>query len=51
MKCMENIDYKVIVHSITYNHSAYITDTMDGFSKQKTNFPFQLIILLNMKKD
>ena len=51
MKCMENIDYKVIVHSITYNHSAYITDTMDGFSKQKTNFPFICAIIDDASSD
>lgn len=51
MKCMENIDYKVIVHSITYNHSAYITDTMDGFSKQKTNFPFICAIIDDASTD
>lgn len=51
MKCMENIDYKVIVHSITYNHSAYITDTMDGFSKQKTTFPFICAIIDDASTD
>lgn len=51
MKCMENIDYKVIAHSITYNHSAYITDTMDGFSKQKTNFPFICAIIDDASTD
>lgn len=32
--------YKVVVLSITYNHSQYIEDTLNGFVIQQTNFPF-----------
>lgn len=35
----------VCVHSSTYNHHAFITDAMNGFSIQKTNFPFVCVII------
>lgn len=31
--------YKVLVHTITYNQSTYVTDTLDGVAMQHTNFP------------
>lgn len=34
------LNYKVLVHTITYNQSKYITDTLDGVAMQQTNFPF-----------
>lgn len=33
-------NYKVMVQCITYNQSKYIEDTLIGFAKQQTNFPF-----------
>lgn len=33
-------NYKVLVHTITYNQAKYITDTLDGVAMQQTNFPF-----------
>lgn len=33
-------DYKVLVCCFTYNQSKYITDALNGFAMQKTDFPF-----------
>lgn len=35
---------KVSVVSITYNHAAYIRETLDGFVAQKTDFPVEFIV-------
>ena len=32
--------FKVYISCMTYNHSAYIIDAMNGFCMQKTDFPF-----------
>ena len=37
---MNNIEIIVYVSCATYNQSQYIIDTLDGFCKQQTNFPF-----------
>lgn len=37
---MNNPNYLVQVRCLTYNHAAYITDTMNGFCMQQTEFPF-----------
>lgn len=37
-------DIKVSICCITYNHENYIRDTIEGFLKQKTNFPIEIII-------
>lgn len=34
----------VCILTLTYNHEAYIRDTLDGFLAQKTNFPFVAIV-------
>lgn len=43
---MENKPYPVLVSisCITYNHSAYIREAIDGFLMQKTNFKFEVLI-------
>lgn len=35
---------KVSVCCLAYNHAPYIADALDGFLKQETNFPFEVII-------
>lgn len=37
-------DPLVSVVCITYNHEAYISDAIEGFLKQETTFPFEIII-------
>lgn len=34
------IEFKVWVRCITYNHAPYITEALDGFCMQQTDFPF-----------
>ena len=43
---MQNIDTPplVSIFCITYNHSSYIRQCLDGFLIQKTNFPFEVLI-------
>ncbi|MBE6720534.1 MAG: glycosyltransferase [Ruminococcaceae bacterium] len=37
-------DIKVSVVCLAYNHEKYIRETLDGFVKQKTDFPFEVIV-------
>ena len=37
--------YKVCVNCPTFNHAPYITETLDGFCMQQTDFPFVCAIL------
>lgn len=34
----------VSIYCLTYNHSKYIRDALDGFLMQKTNFPYEVIV-------
>jgi len=34
----------VSICCVTYNHEAYISDAIDGFLKQETDFPFEILI-------
>ncbi len=43
--------FKVCVHCFTFNHAQYITDALDGFSMQKTDFPFVCVILDDCSTD
>ena len=38
------LDFPVSIHCITYNHSSFIQETMNGFCIQQTSFPFLTII-------
>lgn len=40
----DKIGFKLRVSCMTYNHSSYIRDAMDGFCMQKTIFPFLCVI-------
>lgn len=45
------MDYSVCIHCITYNHSAFIKDAMDGFCIQKTTFPYICVIIDDASTD
>lgn len=36
-------NYKVLVHTITYNQAKYITDTLDGVAMQQTIFRIKIL--------
>lgn len=42
-KC-EIVKPKVVINCITFNHENYIRDAIEGFIKQKTDFPFVAIV-------
>lgn len=44
-------DFLVSVLCITYNHSNYIKDTLNGFLNQKTNFKFNIVIFDDASTD
>lgn len=45
------IDFLVGIHCITYNQSSYITDALNGFTMQQTNFPFVAVIIDDASTD
>lgn len=48
---MEQIQYKVCVRCATYNQSAYILDTLNGFVVQQTNFPYVVAVVDDASTD
>ena len=42
-KC-QSIKPLVVIQSLTYNHEPYLKDALEGFARQKTNFPFVAIV-------
>lgn len=48
---MEYPKFKVTVSCMTYNHSKYITDAMNGFTMQQTSFPFVCTIVDDASTD
>lgn len=42
---------KVVIHCMTYNHGPYIRQCLDGFTMQKTDFPFAVIIVDDLSTD
>ena len=45
------IKFKIAVQCLTFNHSKYIVDALDGFSCQETDFPFVCIIVDDFSTD
>ena len=43
--------YSVAIQCMTYNHSKYITDALDGFVKQNTDFPFVILLVDDASTD
>ena len=43
--------YKVAIYSLCYNHAPYVERTLDGFSSQKTDFPFVDILIDDASTD
>lgn len=48
---MNNNQFKVFVRSITYNHSKFIKEAMDGFCMQQTDFPYICCIIDDASTD
>ena len=48
---LEYGQYLVRVSCVTYNHAAYITDAMNGFAMQQTDFPFVCTIIDDASTD
>ena len=48
---MNEPKYKVFVKCFTFNQSLYITDTLNGFCAQQTNFPFVCCIIDDASSD
>ena len=46
-----NGEYIVSINCITYNQSAYITDTLNGFTIQQTSFPFVAVVMDDASND
>lgn len=46
-----SINYKVCITCITYNHASFITEAMNGFVMQKTDFPFVCTIVDDASTD
>ena len=44
-------DYKVVIRCHTYNQEAYIRDALNGFVRQKTNFPFCALVIDDCSTD
>lgn len=47
----DNSQYQVWVRCMTYNHSKFIRDALDGFCMQQTNFPFVCTIVDDASTD
>lgn len=44
-------DYKVLIRCYTYNQAKYIEDTLHGFAKQETEFPFVCLVVDDCSTD
>lgn len=45
------VNFKVCIRCLTYNHHKYIRDTLNGFVKQQTNFPFIALVVDDASTD
>ncbi|MCR5713407.1 MAG: glycosyltransferase [Bacteroidales bacterium] len=48
---MKDTGYMLSIRCMTYNHARYITDAMNGFCIQQTNFPFVALIVDDASTD
>lgn len=44
-------NYMVLVRCYTFNHSAYISDALNGFTMQHTNFPYVVVMVDDASND
>lgn len=44
-------EYKVLVRCFTYNQSKFIVDTLEGFAKQQTKYPFVCLVIDDASTD
>ena len=44
-------NYLVAIRCLTYNQSAYVTETLNGFVMQQTNFPFVAMVVDDASTD
>lgn len=44
-------DFTVLVRCFTFNHSSYITDALNGFTMQQTNFPYVVVLVDDASTD
>ena len=51
MNEQEKYDWMVYVSCLTYNHAPYVEDAMNGFTMQKTDFPFVCCIVDDASTD
>ena len=45
------LDYRVLVQCRTYNQAKYIEETLNGFAKQQTTFPFVCLVIDDCSTD
>lgn len=48
---VQQYKYTVCIHCMTYNHEKYLTDALEGFVMQKTNFPFVAVVIDDFSTD
>lgn len=48
---IDAMEYKLNIQCMTYNQSSYITDAMNGFAMQQTDFPFIAVIVDDTSTD
>ena len=48
---MQNNKAIIVIHCMTYNHGPYIRQCLDGFSMQRTDFPFLVVVVDDASTD